>query len=206
MKIKKYKQYFPDGIDCKTICGHSKASIICAYELLSYLGLPGFFKKDFRPMRLTVVDFKGTDLGDYTLTGILDDSGCLDALGHEAANYMRILLGRIPSWQLFSVKVFLSGFMLQFCHFLDEASEDGAYESSQFLDIYFDRPPYLKLKIDIDTDDEHPAETYFVTEWVDEVSDEEKVSLDYCLEGKKQYHSIFGEDKKGYYELITEAD
>lgn len=206
MKIE-YKQYFPIGIDYKYLCGHrGRITVEDAYELLDRIGHPGFKKENFRSMQISVAEFKGSNLGDYVPLDIFGDEDSHDTISLERANYMRILMARIPSWHLISMGVSSKGILLQFCQFGKDDWLDTFVPYSDFLDFEFEHPPYLKLRVDIESDEDHPAETYFVTDQFDERQNESIVSLEYYVEDKMQYHSIFGKDEKGYYELITDVD
>lgn len=204
MNTRTYKQYFPMNIDYKIICGHKTASILQVHELDNNINHPGFKKEDFRPMRLSVIEFEGGDLGDYVSLEIIEDYDFIDCTSLEVANYMRILFGYTPNWQLVCVKVFQGGCQLQFCRFNENNEDDGCVDH-QWLDLTLERPPLLTLKVSIDADDNHPAETYFITQKLDEESDKEETSLEYYIESQKQYRNVFVKNKKGRFELVTEA-
>ena len=198
MNIKSYKQYLADEKEGKIICGLKKASIQDVFELADNNHKQSV--DDFRPMHLSIIDFDGgnEDLGDYVETDYIQGD-LIAGTDQEVQNYMRIFLAKISKWHLVKIHIYKSGGLFYFYLF----GADGRV--SDYFAITLNVPRHITFQVDIDKGDQHFLESYRVTLKAGEEESKNIVSLEYLVDGVKQYDSIFGEDARGTYELITEA-
>lgn len=205
MNRKIYRQDYPEGIDVKLISGLKKGTIKEAYELTEHLDR--YKEGDFRPMRFSVEKLHGKTGDDIDIAERID-TPCLYARSSEEKphslstwNYMRIILGFVPGWQLIQVQVVGDAVGLLFRHFGEDENAWFMADLSLGLES--------KVVIDIESDDTHPAEKHIIyNEYIDKSLPD--IFIDYYADGKKQYRSYLEGDPVGaidvhLYELIEEA-
>ena len=205
MSHKIYRQDYPTGVDVKIISGLQKGTIKEAYELTEHLDR--YKEGDFRPMRFSVEKLHGKTGDDIDIAERID-TPCLYARSSEEKphslstwNYMRIILGFVPGWQLIQVQVVGDAVGLLFRHFGEDENAWFMADLSLGLES--------KVVIDIESDDTHPAEKHIIyNEYIDKSLPD--IFIDYYADGKKQYRSYLDGDPVGaidvrLYELIEEA-
>lgn len=202
----KYKQYI--WVD---ECGHD-GKIICSLKAINAGEISDFIERcwitrdeekrnyirdDFGQMRISFIDERigeTEDCWEFESTEFLEPNEPL-----YTRNYVQALFGRIPRWM-----PTLVNYACDYIHFrVDEFSNDGEWTDYNivFLNCF---PVGCRIKLEVESHEEVDPDTYIITN-VGTDSRNYSLAVEEYRNGKLLRTCELGRDKKGDYELITEA-
>jgi len=197
MSSKAYRQYFPGEIREKIICSLKKGTISDVDDLPDEWYKQS--KDDFRQTHLSIIDYSEDIIERVNPLEYRSVSVSKFELGtdKDALDHMRIFFGKVSRWHLVRASIDESSCLLDYYRYDVDGSVSGWF---QYLLLY---PLYVKLRIDIEADEIHPFETFYITLQNDRNG--KNNSIEYYENETKQYTSVVIKEGESTYELITEA-